>query len=253
MNSKFWAATLLIAAMALAQEAPRAPRTYQIDGSVLLQLRGQPNSPIVHAARADADAAMHQEPLSVTSKSQIPPSGDKHDYMSMAPYWWPNPATTNHLPYVRRDGEHKPEIEAVPDHTNIFKMEKAVHALALGSALTGQEDYAERATPLLRTWFLNPETRMNPNLNFAQAVMGMNTGRGIGIIETRGLPDVIDSIAMLRGSKDWTPADEAGMRAWLSKYYEWLTQSSPGRDEADAKSALRSLVRGIPIHFFLVS
>jgi hypothetical protein len=253
MNSKFWAITLLVATTAPAQEAPRAPKTYEINALALVQLKGQPNSPAVQAASAEADAAMHQGPFTVTSKSQTPPSGDRHDYMSMAPYFWPNPKTANHLPYVRRDGEHNPEIDSIPDHANVFKMENAVHALALGYALTGREDYAERATLLLRTWFLNPETRMNPHLNFAQAVLGVNTGRGIGIIETRGLPDVIGSIAMLRGSKNWTPADEAGMRAWFSKYYEWLTQSSPGRDEANAKNNHGSwyAVQAVDIALFL--
>jgi hypothetical protein len=253
MTGKFLATLLLIAATAAAQETPRAPKTYELNGLVLLQLKGQPNSPIVQAVRAEADAAMHQGPFTVTSKSQIPPSGDKHDYMSMAPYFWPNPATVNHLPYVRRDGEHNPEIDSITDHANIFKMEKAVHALALGYALTGQEDYAARATLLLRTWFLTPETRMNPHLKFAQAVLGVNTGRGIGIIETRGLPAIIDSIAMLRGSKNWTAADEAGMQAWFGKYYEWLTTSTPGREEANAKNNHGSwyAVQSVDIALFL--
>jgi hypothetical protein len=65
---------------------------------------------------------MHAGPFAVTSKSQTPPSGDKHDYMSLARYFWPNPATANHLPYVQRDGQSNPQIDAVPDHANLFKM-----------------------------------------------------------------------------------------------------------------------------------
>jgi hypothetical protein len=227
---------LLIAAAAAAQAPSNPPKTYQIDGQWLLHLREQPDSPSVKAARSEADAAMHAGPFTVTSKSQVPPSGDKHDYMSLARYFWPNPATANHLPYVRHDGQSNPQINSITDHADIFKMEEAVRALALGFELTGHEEYAARAALLIRTWFLDPKTRMNPNLRFAQAVLGVNDGRGTGILDARGLPDVTDAVAILRGSKSWTAADEAGMKSWFSEYYEWLTTSENGRDEAAAKN-----------------
>ncbi len=227
---------MLITAVAAAQTPVDPPKTYEMDGKWLLQLKEQQDSPIVKAARSEGDAAMHAGPFTVTSKSLTPPSGDKHDYMSLAPYFWPNPATANHLPYVRRDGESNPQVKSIPDHTDIFKMEEAVHSLALGFALTGHEEYAARATLLIRTWFLDPTTRMNPNLQFAQAVLGVNDGRGTGILDARGLPDVTDAIAMLQGSKSWTPADETAIRSWFSDYYNWLTTSENGLYEAKAKN-----------------
>jgi hypothetical protein len=207
-----------------------------MDGHLLSQLKEQQNPIILKAAREEADDAMHQAPLSVTSKASTPPTGDKHDYISLAPYFWPNPATANHLPYVRRDGEHNPQANAIPDHANIFKMERAVHALAIGYQLTGKEEYAARATLLLRTWFLNGDTLMHPNLEFAQAVLGQNTGRGIGILEARELPDVTDAIGMLKGSKSWTEADQRGTENWFTAYFDWLTQSPHGHDEANSKN-----------------
>ena len=63
------------------------------------------------AVETAAGAALSAGPFSVTDKAVVPPSGDKHDDMSQAPYWWPNPATPNGLPYVQRDGERNPEID----------------------------------------------------------------------------------------------------------------------------------------------
>jgi hypothetical protein len=236
MNKWIYSAVLLISVAASAQTRAEAPKTYLVDGELLARLSEQPNSTLVKRAIAEADSAIHAGPFTVTSKTQLPPSGDKHDYMSLAPYFWPNPATPNHLPYVRHDGEHNPQADSIPDHTNIFKMEDAVHALAVGFELTGREEYAARATLLIRTWFLDPQTRMNPSLQFAQAVLGVNDGRGTGILEARGLPYVTDAIAMLQNSHSWTKADEAAIESWFKDYYLWLTTSANGRDEAKAKN-----------------
>src|SRR5215471_19027754 len=69
-------------------------------------------------ARLESDArkALKQEPVSVVTKAVTPPSGDKHDYMSQAPYFWPDPSKPNGLPYLRRDGERNPEIDKINNH-----------------------------------------------------------------------------------------------------------------------------------------
>ena len=184
----------------------------------------------------DAKKALTSGPFSVVTKGVTPPSGDKHDYMSQAPYFWPDPNKPNGLPYIRRDGERNPEIDKITDHRVLDQMAGAVETLALAYHSGHDEVYAQKATQLLRAFFLDPETRMNPNLQFGQGIPGVSTGRGIGLIETRGLARVTDAIVSLKGSKSWTSVDQKGMEAWFGKFLQWMQESKYGRDEAAAKN-----------------
>ena len=218
-----------------------APRVFLYDGPMLAKLKSADpkdlrREEVVRAATVAADKAMHEGPFSVMQKLVTPPSGDKHDYMSQAPYFWPDPAKPNGLPYIRRDGEHNPEIKKIPDHDLMGKMGDDSRALALAYYLTGNQAYADRAALLLRTWFLDPATKMNPNLEFGQGIPGINTGRGIGIIETRYLLGATEAVGLLAGSKTWTVADEQGMKAWMAAYLNWLRTSDKGKAEEAAKN-----------------
>ncbi|HEX4032444.1 MAG TPA: alginate lyase family protein [Terracidiphilus sp.] len=223
-----------IAALPASASAP--PATVAINGAFLARVKAHPDAAMLDAVRSEADKAISAGPFSVMDKKDTPPSGDKHDYMSLAPYWWPNPATSNGLPYIRHDGRINPERYKVPDDANMNRMQNAVHALALGYYFTGNEQYAARAVLLLRAWFLDPATRMNPNLNYAQAVLGVNNGRGIGLIDVAKMPRILDGITLLKGSPSLTEADEQGLRAWFTQYLDWLKNSKNGRDESDAKN-----------------
>src|SRR5258708_23698130 len=222
-----------------AQANPGAPpRIFLLDGKTVVsekkQIAADPNHPLAVAVRGAADRAMKEGPFSVMDKQTPPPSGDKHDYMSMGTYWWPDPKTPNGLPYIRRDGERNPEIEKIPDHQNMGRLGKASRVLALGFYLTGNETYATRAVLLLPPWFLDPATRMNPNLNFGQGIPGITTGRGTWIIDSRGLTDVTDAVGLLAGSKSWTANDQKGMEKWFADYLGWLQQNPIGLYDAKA-------------------
>lgn len=184
----------------------------------------------------DAQKALGEGPFSIVNKTVTPPSGDKHDYMTQAPYFWPDPKSPNGLPYIRRDGERNPEINKITDHQSLDQIAAAAETLALAYYFKGDEAYATKAVQLLRAFFLNPETRMNPNLEYAQFIPGVNTGRGIGLIETRGLTRVVDAIGLLAGSKALTTDDEHGLRDWYGKFLQWMLDSKNGREEAAAKN-----------------
>ena len=184
----------------------------------------------------EAKKALKVEVISIVTKEAIPPSGDKHDYVSQAPYFWRNPNTADGFPYIRKDGERNPEINRFPDHGLLDKMVQTVEKLAIAYYFTEKEEYAARASEILRLWFLDDKTKMNPNLDFAQAIPGVNTGRGIGIIETAEFTRVVDSIGLIGGSKSWKKEDQAGLQAWFARYLEWLTTSKNGLDEAAAKN-----------------
>jgi hypothetical protein len=230
---------LLTLPAAVARPDSRPPRIFLADGRDLEKLKkrvaegDKSLASALAALRASADQALKAGPFTVANKPKAPPSGDKHDYVSMAPYFWPNPDKTDGLPYVRRDGKVNPERDKY-DAPLLKEMARTVATLSLAYYLTGQERYAEHSARLLRTWFLDARTRMNPNLNYAQFVPGRNTGRGYGIIDTVALLDVIDAAGMLEGSKAWTRTDQAGLKKWFEDYLKWLRTSKGGKQEAAA-------------------
>jgi hypothetical protein len=224
------------------QVAPPALRVFLLDAqqldAVRRRVRGSDESLSAPMGRLEREAqkALGEGPISIVNKAMTPPSGDKHDYMSQAPYFWADPKSPNGLPYIRRDGERNPEINKITDHRSLDDLENSVETLALAYYFKGDETYATKAVQLLRTFFLDAATRMNPNLEYAQFIPGVNTGRGIGLIETRGLTRVVDAIGLVAGSKALSAADERGLREWFGKFLQWMLHSKNGQEEAAAKN-----------------
>ena len=194
-------------------------------------------NPARDALVAEADSLLASQPVSVMQKKLTPPSGDKHDYMSVSPYWWPDPATPGGLPYIRRDGEQNPaRLSADYDRAAVGRMFAGVHTLALAFRETGREGYAEHAARFVRTWFLDPAARMNPNLDYAQAIAGRGTGRGAGIIDVRDFIELFRALGWLERSKAWSAADRKQMKAWCAQFLEWLQTSKNGREESRSEN-----------------
>ena len=189
-----------------------------------------PFSTAVDSLKMAADKAMLQGPFSVLQKNMTPPSGDKHDYLSQGPYWWPNPDTPDGLPYVRHDGIINPEYYNFDSRT-MGRMSASVFTMSLAWFYSGHDPYAEKSVELLRIWFLDPATRMNPHLEYGQAIPGRTEGRGIGIIETGNLVRVVNGIGMLKGTQALKEEDLKGLEEWFSEYTHWLISSKNGMDE----------------------
>jgi hypothetical protein len=179
-----------------------------------------------------ADSLLKAGPYSVTlNKTKLAPSNNKHDYVSQAPYWWPDSSKANGKPYIRKDGRRNPEIYLLHDDSQMGKMSSAVKKLALAYYFTGKEQYAQKAATLLKVWFIDTATRMNPNLNYAQYIPGINDGRGIGIIETLSLTTLPDAISLLHNSKYFDASLINGVKDWYKQYAEWMLNSKNGKSE----------------------
>lgn len=240
MKSFRFLIALVIALFATSVFAQETPRTFFANGKKIVMVREslkkneKTYKTIFASFIRSTDKLLSEKPRSVISKKQTPPSGDKHDYMSLAPYWWPDSSGDETAPYVRYDGQRNPEIYGVKDHENYAKTCQNIFELALAFQLTTDEKYAEKAVELMNVWFLNPETKMNPNLNFAQAIKGRNTGRGAGLIDDRWIIYLVDGLQMLKASPKFTAQSQKEMTAWLTDFLSWITESKNGKDENKA-------------------
>jgi Alginate lyase len=196
----------------------------------------------------DAVQKAFRAPLrSVMDKTDVAPSGDRHDFLSYGPYWWPNPATKDGLPYIRKDGYRNLEIIQRGDSDNFSAMAHAVMTLAK----SGEKRHHENAALRLRTWFLTPATRMTPHLDYGQAIPGKTKGRGAGLILMRHLIGLLDALPRLGSA--WTSEDDRAMKTWMTDYVRWLTTSEVGREERAAPNNHGSwyAAQAMRIHLYL--
>jgi hypothetical protein len=212
-------------------------RTFRWRPEWLAAAKASRETPAYRALMARADAALAGPTYTVVDKTRTPPSGDKHDYISMGPYWWPDPSRPNGEPYLRRDGQFNPERATKAfDASSMDAMSGAVEALSLAYYFTDDPKYATKAAQLLRVWFLDPATRMNPNARFAQGVPGRTPGRAEGVLDTFRLLKVVEAVGLLSPSGALDTSDQTGLEAWFAQYAAWMQSSPTGQEERAAKN-----------------
>jgi hypothetical protein len=181
-----------------------------------------------------ADKFLNDQPVTVTAHSCTRSVGGIHDYYSEGTYWWPNPADPNG-PYIRKDGVNNPDNFDFHRQA-ISQFSWTVGALTSAYLLTGKADYAKAAVTQLKAWFVNPETLMNPNFLYAQAIKGINTGRGIGIIDGIPFIEVTKSVLVLENSPYLSKDDGQKIHEWFKTFMNWLNTHPYGNDEMNAKN-----------------
>ena len=182
-----------------------------------------------------ADAALKLEPITITKYHSNLSQGGTNDFYSNADYFWPDPTKPDGLPYVNRDGESNPN-NFWQHRMAVRNLRDAVAALAAAYKVTGEDRYATKAAELLRVFFLDPKTQMNPNLQYAQAVPGSSPGRSWGIIDGLHLIEISPAIAAMEKSPAFTPELVAGLKQWFQEMADWMVTSKNGRAEAAARN-----------------
>jgi Alginate lyase len=181
-----------------------------------------------------AKSYLTQQPQTITSARAVRSSGGLHDYFSEGDYWWPDPKNPDG-PYIRRDGQSNP-ANFTAHRELLIRFSVQMPALTSAWLLTKKRVFAEQAVAHLRAWFIDPVTRMNPDLQFAQAIHGIDSGRSIGIIDTLHLVEVAQAALVLERTGAVSTTDQQETRAWFREYLDWMTTSDRGRQERDEKN-----------------
>lgn len=224
--------SLLIPCLAFNATANSDVRFISYDGEKLAENKQQldKHSLAMDTLISSADKALKRKIDPVVNKTLLPASGNKHDYYSFGPYWWPNPDTKDGLPYIRKDGVYNMDTKtSATDKQRMITFAKDLKNLGLAYYFTGKESYSEKAKDQLIAWFVDPDTRMNPNLQYAQAIPGIVDGRGIGIIDSRLLIGVMDSVELIK--PELNEDEYKAIVKWYADFTHWLVTSDNGFEE----------------------
>lgn len=181
-----------------------------------------------------AEAALEAVPVTVTATRAERSLGGIHDFYSEGDYWWPDPQNPDG-PYIRRDGETNPD-NFTAHRKAMIRFSQIVGDLTSAWLLTGESKYTDAVMKHLRAWFIDPATLMNPNLLYAQAIKGVATGRGIGIIDTIHLIEVVQSLRIMEEKGIINKEDLKALKLWFTDYLTWMSTHRYGVSEMNAKN-----------------
>ena len=177
---------------------------------------------------------LREEPVTVTASHCERSAGGKHDFFSEGDYWWPDPKDSNG-PYIQRDGMSNPDNFVEHRHAMI-RLSEIIGTMGSAYVLTGDDKYVRQATKHLKAWFVDPETKMNPNLIYGQAIKGRATGRSTGVIDTIHLVEVARGALIMSKSPAFAAKDFEDVQGWFREYLKWLTTHPYGTEERAAKN-----------------
>ena len=182
----------------------------------------------------EASWAIQQQPVTVTTEICPRSAGTAHDFYSEGDYWWPDSWNPDG-PYIQRDGLTNPQ-NFIAHRLAMIRFSRIVGSLASAYKITGDKKYVKKAFEHIDAWFVNPQTRMNPSLLYAQAIKGRLTGRGIGIIDTIHLMEVAQAMKIMETDKSIDKTLFVASKKWFDEYIKWLTSHQYGKDEMEAKN-----------------
>lgn len=215
------------------------PRTITIDPQAILALKKILKNGGNSSAQNSLDWIVNQselirsqKPHSVIEKTELPPSGDKHDFLALAPYRWPDPTKPDGLPYLDHDGAVNPEIAKIPDKKNMNDMINNVKILSRAYYFTNNSEYVSKSIELLRVWFINKDTRMNTNFNYGELNRGIEKINSGGLMGGKNLTDILDSIGLISSSPEWNNIYQSKINSWFNNYLDWLLKSESGQKES---------------------
>ena len=227
--------TLLLFCLPLALLASAKPITYIWDLSELDSLRRLPSSAAYRACLQKADRAINKGVVAVTDKTNTI-SGDKHNYESLSIYWWPDPKNPNG-PYIARDGEFNPEYKLY-DYPRLLQLVENIRSCAQAYYLSGDLKYYTFVCQQLDAWFINTETRMNPDFNYCQFIPGRNGGRGNpqGMIDAYSFNDVLEGIRLTHYTKSIGRKRMKSLKNWFGAFANWMQTSDYGQTASNYKN-----------------
>lgn len=184
----------------------------------------------------EASHYLSLEPEKVTD-GDLPPSGNHHDFYAIGRYSWPNPGTQDGMPWIRIDCNINPDANGLRfDLARYNNTVNRIKTLCMAWFYSTDEKYATKAAELLRVWFINEDTKMNPHFEFASALPGVHDGMPIGIIFGTTLIEMVDHVKLLTLSENWREEDDKALKRWFSAYVKWLLTSDFGKKEKAAKN-----------------
>jgi hypothetical protein len=179
----------------------------------------------------NANRYLLESPKTITASFCERSSGNKHDFYSEGDYWWPDNSNPDG-PYIRKDGLTNP-ANFTNHREALIHFSQLSGALASAYVLTNDKKYAQKLAEHLKAWFVTEDTKMNANLLYAQAIKGVATGRGIGIIDTVHLVEVTKSIEAIEDSSALSKEEYKTIIEWFTDYLNWITTHEYGIAERD--------------------